>query len=253
MRGMDGGERSGWCPILMYHRVTLQEPDLDPHHLCVSVDRLAGQLDRLENAGFSAVPLELAARPAGRGEGSRYAITFDDGYIDNLELALPILMSRSLPAILFVPTRRLGRTSAWDADALQLLTPAQLREWHAAGMLVGSHSRTHLRLTQLSGTDLRDEVRGSKADLEDLLGDEVRFFAYPYHDLDARVAAEVAEAGYAGAVGGRAGAHTRFNLHRVDAGRLEGWRFTAATGDLLHNVRRLPLPGPARRLAARFM
>ncbi len=253
MSNLEGRERPDWVPILMYHRITLSEPERDPDRLCVSVERLAGQLDRLGEAGFAAVPLELATRSAGLGEGRRYVITFDDGYRDNLELALPALLARSVPAILFVPTHHLSRTSAWDADALPLLSPAELREWQAAGMLVGSHSRTHRRLTKLSDADLRDEVRGSKADLEDLLGEEVRYFAYPYHDMDARVADEVAEAGYAGAVGGRAGAHVRFNLHRVDAWRLQGWRFGAATGGLLHQVRRLPVPGPARRLAGRLI
>lgn len=253
MTGLEGPERPGWLPILMYHRVALIEPERDPHRLSVSVGRLAGQLDRLAQAGFAAVPLELATRYAGPGEGRRYVITFDDGYRDNLELALPILLARSLPAIMFIVSRRLGQTSAWDADARPLLSPAEVRKWHSAGMLVGSHSRTHRRLTQLTDAELRDEVRGSKADLEDLLGEEVRFFAYPYHDLDARVAAEVVAAGYAGAVGGRAGTHTPYNLHRVDGWRLDGWRFAAATGGLLHQVRRLPFRGPVRRAAGRLI
>lgn len=246
-------DQPGWLPILMYHRVARREPEFDPNRLTVSLDQLGRQLDRLRAGGFSAVPLDLAIRPAGRAEGLRYAITFDDGYRDTLELALPLLQARSVAAIVFVPSGHLGKSSSWDHDSQPLMSPGELRQWHEAGMLVGSHSRNHFHLTRLPTAKLRDELRGSKADLEDLLGDTVRFFAYPYHDLDERVMAEVAEAGYLSAVGGRAGTHARFNLHRVDPWGTEGWRLMVSAGGLLHHARRLAVPRTIRRLAGRLL
>lgn len=96
--------------ILLYHRVA----DLahDPHSLSVSADRFAAHLEVLAR-DFEVVPLAEVRRP---GRGRRLAITFDDGYVDNAEVAAPLLSSAGLRATLFATTGALddGTEFWWD-------------------------------------------------------------------------------------------------------------------------------------------
>jgi peptidoglycan/xylan/chitin deacetylase (PgdA/CDA1 family) len=80
-------------------------------------------------------------------------------------------------------------TMGWD----------ELREIGERKLEVGSHTRTHAHLTELSESELREEVRGSRERLEDELGIRCRFLAYPYGEHDPRVRAAARAAGYAAA------------------------------------------------------
>jgi peptidoglycan/xylan/chitin deacetylase (PgdA/CDA1 family) len=80
------------------------------------------------------------------------------------------------------------------------MTRAQLLETAAAGVSIGAHSRTHVNLTSCDDAELEREVRGSREDLEDLLGVSCTRFAYPAGHVDARVQAAVAAAGFRTAV-----------------------------------------------------
>ena len=72
----------------------------------------------------------------------------------------------------------------------------QLDELAAAGWEVGSHSETHPHLTRLNEAELRRELTGSHATIEDQLGRPCPSIAYPYGDVDPRVRAAASEAGY---------------------------------------------------------
>ncbi len=238
----------------MYHRI-VEHPVEDPDQLCTTAARLRGHLTWMLDHGFAPVPLDVVVQPPRSSEGRRFAVTFDDAYIETFELALPILESLSIPSTVFALSGELGGRSRWNrspADRWPLMTAAQLRSFREAGHFVGSHGQTHQPLTQLDSTRVREEVSCSRARLEDVLGEAVRFFAYPHHDLDSRVEAAVADAGYQGAVGGRAGSHRRFNLHRVPAEVLSERGLLLHAVGIHRRVRRLPLPGRLRALARRF-
>ncbi|HEX8779213.1 MAG TPA: polysaccharide deacetylase family protein, partial [Rhodanobacter sp.] len=130
-------------------------------------------------------------------------ITLDDGYADNLENALPVLQRHGFGATCYAVSGALGRYNDWDDAKLGVRKPMmdanQLRAWHAGGMEVGAHTRTHPRLSQCNNAQLRDETAGNKAELEDLLGVPVTQFCYPYGDHDERVVDATREAGYAAA------------------------------------------------------
>jgi peptidoglycan/xylan/chitin deacetylase (PgdA/CDA1 family) len=241
-----------WMPILMYHRIVEREPVFDPDGVCTSVDRLAEHLDWLAEHDFAGVPLELACRGAQPGEGRRFAITFDDGYAETLDLAFPVLEARSLPAIVFVVSGLVGGRATWNAEPQRLLSRSEVLELDAAGIFIGSHSRSHARLSSLGNDAIKDEVRGSRQELEDLLGRQVRFFAYPHHDRDERVVTEVENAGYAGAAGGRDGSHERYNLHRIDAGRMSTRQLALHVSGMHRWARRQPLARVVRNLAVRL-
>lgn len=76
------------------------------------------------------------------------------------------------------------------------LSWAEVRDLHRDGILVGSHTVSHPRLSSLDAEALRREVTASRHRLEEELGGPIRSFAYPSGDLDERVVTEVGRAGY---------------------------------------------------------
>nr|BFE58266.1 hypothetical protein GCM10020063_027920 [Dactylosporangium thailandense] len=125
-------------------------------------------------------------------------ITFDDGFPDLAEAALPVLRRYDLTATAYVITSRLGVTPpttgsdpALDWDGL-----AELR---AHGVEIGSHSRTHHALDCLRRRELDSEIAHSRRELEDGLQAPVSSFAYPYGYHSPAVCRAVQAAGYSAA------------------------------------------------------
>jgi peptidoglycan/xylan/chitin deacetylase (PgdA/CDA1 family) len=133
----------------------------------------------------------LASRqPHARARG--VVLTFDDAWADNHAHALGPLSRHRLPAVLYAPSRLLGKPG--------YMTRSQLLEMDAGGVTIGAHSRSHPDLRACTSGELESEVRGSKEDIEDLLGKPVSSFAYPTGLLDARVVEAVGAAGFTSAI-----------------------------------------------------
>jgi len=182
---------------LMYHSVS---PDRDdPYGVTVRPERLDRQLwslRRLGGRGVSVAELIAARR---RGGGHRLVgLTFDDGYADFVEHALPALQRYRFTATVFVLAGRLGGDNAWDPDGPRkpLMTSDQLRHVAAAGMEIGSHGLRHVSLPSVDGEDLSAEVQESRRMLQDITGQNVGGFCYPYGHLDSRAVREVQAARY---------------------------------------------------------
>ena len=182
--------------IFMYHGVA--DADEDPNQLCVSPARFAEQMAWLARRGLRGVGIaELVdAMRAGRQRGL-VGLTFDDGYTNVLETALPVLRRHGFGATAYIISDRLGGTNEWDEGPVwQLMTADQVRELAAAGIEIGSHAATHLRLAGASPSQLAAEVSDSRISLGALLGTEIRGFAYPYGSMDAAARRAVRDAGY---------------------------------------------------------
>lgn len=109
--------------VLMYHRVGAAA--VDPWRLCVSAERFASQLARLsERADIVGLDALRGALRAGRDARPVVAITFDDGYVDNLEVAKPILRERSAPATVFLTTGYVDGAKPFWWDSLAAATLA---------------------------------------------------------------------------------------------------------------------------------
>ena len=211
-------------PILMYHNIDRPPQSARLRNLYVRTGAFARQMFLLRLLGYQGLSMS-AAMPYLRGEklGRVAVITFDDGYVDTLENALPILQKNGFSATCYFISQRKGQYNDWDAAALNVRKPLmndeQVRAWHTAGMEVGAHSRTHPRLTGCSDAELKNEIAGSKADLETLTGSAITQFCYPYGDLNERVANAVKNAGFDAATTtqrGRAQAgENLLNLKRV--------------------------------------
>lgn len=110
-------------------------------------------------------------------------ITFDDGNLSDLTVALPALLDRGLKATFLVCSARLGKPG--------YLTPENLRELVAAGMEVGSHGHEHVDLRRLDDEGLAFEARSSRKLIEQAAGAPVRRFALPFGSYDRRVLANL--------------------------------------------------------------
>lgn len=182
--------------ILMYHGVA--DVAEDPNQLCVTPGRFAEQMTWLTRHGLRGVGIGalVDALRAGRHRGL-VGITFDDGYVNVLEAALPELLRHGFTASMFIISDRLAGTNDWDeGPAWPLMSADQVRELAAAGMEIGSHSATHQRLAGVSADQLEAEVSGSRTRLGELLGTRIGGFAYPYGSMDAAARDAVRDAGY---------------------------------------------------------
>jgi peptidoglycan/xylan/chitin deacetylase (PgdA/CDA1 family) len=204
-------ERAAALPILTYHNIANAPRDIRRwRSLYVGPAAFARQMWLLRRFGYRGLSMS-DAMPYLRGErsGRIAVITLDDGYADNLESALPILQRYGFSATCYVVSGSIGQYNQWDDERLgvrkPLMSVQQLRSWQHGGMEVGAHTVSHPRLTQCSDAQLRDEIHGSKATLEDHLGVPVTQFCYPYGDADDRVAGVVREAGFAAATTTRRG------------------------------------------------
>jgi peptidoglycan/xylan/chitin deacetylase (PgdA/CDA1 family) len=182
--------------ILMYHGVG--DVEEDPNKLCVTPSRFAEQMSWLKRHGLRGVGIGtlIDAMRAGRQRGL-VGITFDDGYVNVLEAAVPELLRHGFTASMFILSGLLGGINEWDeGPEWPLVSADQVRELAALGMEVGSHGATHRRLDRVGPDQLEAEVSGSRATITDLIGAPVRGFAYPFGSMNAAARRAVCDAGF---------------------------------------------------------
>ena len=193
--------------VLCYHAVSAEWPA----QLAVTPERFEQQLRLLVRRGYRGATFAQAATdPLAR---KTLAVTFDDGLRSVLDRAAPVLRGLGLPATVFVPTDLVGSEGpmSWPGVERWLGGPYErelvplgwdeLRDLHAEGWEIASHTRTHARLIRLGDAELRDELEGSRARLEAELGEPCRTLAYPYGEADERVIEAARAAGYEAACG----------------------------------------------------
>lgn len=192
--------------ILFYHRVSDEH---DP--LAVRVQRFRSQMYSLAERGFRALDvvaarrrLEEDRRPGARARERAIGLSFDDGYRDVAQNALPVLEELGFSATVFVVTGAVDGwvRLSWYERQPELLDWAEIERLDADSPLsFEAHSRTHPNLLALSETAVRAELAGSKATLEAHLGRHVRAFCYPGGLFSERERRLAADAGFEVAVG----------------------------------------------------
>ncbi len=197
-------------PILMYHQIDEPPPRGTPlRGLVVSPGAFARQMLLLKLLGYRGLSMrDLEPYLKGERQGKVVGITFDDGYQNNLENALPVLAKHRFTATIYAVSSMIGGTNSWDHGMVAekpLMSHAEWQNWLASGMDIGSHTRTHADLTLLDATQARDQIAGSRQELEQTLGCVVRHFCYPYGRFRPEHAQMVAQAGYVTATTTRRG------------------------------------------------
>jgi peptidoglycan/xylan/chitin deacetylase (PgdA/CDA1 family) len=176
--------------------------------LSIVPERLEAQLGYLARRGYRGITFAEALKS---GQGKRVAVTFDDGYRSVIRLARPILEAYGMPGTVFVATDFVGteRPMRWPgidhwldgphASELMPMSWEEARELTEMGWEIGSHTCSHPRLTELDDARLREELEASRARCEEALEQPCESLAYPYGDVDSRVAEAARAAGYSAA------------------------------------------------------
>lgn len=214
-------EKGFHLPVLTYHHVS----DEINYYTCIRpLDFVLQMASVLEE--FRPVGLDEAVNlyKQGLDLNGRFALTFDDGYRDNIR-ALNYLTERGVTTTLFIPTASIARDNRWNHKAPYIapcLNEDEIRFLHTQGHQIGSHGKTHQILTKLSDCEVKEEVEGSKKVLSEIVEEEIAFFAYPFGMHDARVRGVVASF-YQAAFATEKTAETLewrdlFQLHRFSVG-----------------------------------
>jgi peptidoglycan/xylan/chitin deacetylase (PgdA/CDA1 family) len=230
--------------ILIYHRVLPEKDPLFPGEVnAFQFDRQLRLLQSFMN--FVSLSDAVNGLQCGTLPPRAVCVTFDDGYADNAEVALPILRKLGIPATFFVATGFLNGGRMWNDSVIEMvrrapgpvldfrrvdlgyfevgtipqrqqaiatlistlkyqpfedravqidrmrdllpidlpsnlmMTTAQVVQLRDGGMEIGGHTANHPILARLSPSHVRREIASGKELLEDILGEAVRFFAYP--------------------------------------------------------------------------
>lgn len=216
--------------VLMYHKVN----DLAENPVTMPTGHFAEQMAQLAELGYVVVGLDAVLDHYVEGKplpDRAVLITFDDGYRDNLENALPILQSHGYPAVLFAPLGFVGEQRPLPHDEhlaeRGIVNPTldwgELRELEQAGVRIESHGISHRPLAELEVDEAAREIAISKLRLEERLGRPVRAFAYvkgseahyrPVHLSLLRQAGY--DVGFTSVSGANSVATDRFRLHRYN-------------------------------------
>ncbi len=196
-------------PVLMYHRVELSD---GLSSTTVSPRVFESQMEFLKIHGYRVLPLKELARRLKAGERlpvKTVAITFDDGTLDTIENAFPVLKKMGFPATVFMITDNIGKEGWLSEDDLRILDEN--------GVSVGSHTVHHAFLPDHDRAVDEAEIRDSKKRLEEVLGHPVTLFSYPAGGFTPAIRQLVRDAGYEAAVTTNHGRqrHDAFALHRV--------------------------------------
>lgn|GEM_PF-410690 len=205
--------KTGTVPIsgLFYHRVA----DRQPTPWTISRRNFQLQIKWLKE-NFDLLSMDQAVDRIESGFNDRPAvvITFDDGYAENMDFAMPLLVDYGVPCMYYVATRQILNQQLFDNDRNfeTPLYPNSLRDLKKLvrwGIDIGAHTRNHVDLGKVTSTpQLRDEIEGCRRELMHLLDCPIDHFAFPfgqYSNITTQAVQLAKEAGYrsvSGAYGG---------------------------------------------------
>ncbi|HEX5230432.1 MAG TPA: polysaccharide deacetylase family protein [Bryobacteraceae bacterium] len=161
--------------ILTYHSL-----DTTRSTTSLAPELFRRQMEALSERRTPVVPLSSVAQTSGS-----VALTFDDGYLNFFDVALPLLVQHRFPATVFVVTGYCGLHNGWESSQRhpprhELMGWPQLRELVRLGITLGAHTVNHPHLPRLSPEEIARELRDSRMTLENSIGQAVDSFAYPY-------------------------------------------------------------------------
>lgn len=201
---------SKWIPILMYHKI----PDQDlnsPHKIFVTKHSFEKHLEFFKNFNLTSMTFnDLSLFRKGLKDWSEFpknpiVLTFDDGYVDNITNADPLLKKYKAKAHIYLLADKKIESNVWDNatdenDRHEIISGEQRHRWNSTNFVIGSHGLSHKRLPRMKISDKLHELTESKKRLEDEFSKRVISFAYTYGDTNTDCAEAAQRAGYEYAV-----------------------------------------------------
>jgi peptidoglycan/xylan/chitin deacetylase (PgdA/CDA1 family) len=183
-----GKKPIGTCVVLYYHGISSE------HRA-----QFARQLDTILRL---AKPIPLEGMPTLSQHARYVGVTFDDGFENLLENAVPELQERCIPSTIFVPTEMLGKFPPWLSTVSdrkrhgKLMSVDQLKTLPANLVNIGSHGKTHPLFPSLDEEAARRELTESRVKLEEVLNRRITIFSFPYGAFNEDLVGWCREAGY---------------------------------------------------------
>jgi peptidoglycan/xylan/chitin deacetylase (PgdA/CDA1 family) len=170
------------CVVVYYHSVDAAQRA-----------RFAKQMDQLLSYAKPIAANEATTLQPGT---HHVAVTFDDGFKNFYECALPELVKRGIPATMFVITDVIGKTFGPDGYAEEVMSLEQLRALPESLVTIGSHTLTHPLLPSINLDQAKREIALSRAKLEEQLHRRIVLFSFPYGGFNQELVEICHEAGY---------------------------------------------------------
>jgi peptidoglycan/xylan/chitin deacetylase (PgdA/CDA1 family) len=197
--------------IICYHSVTsdADRVERDPYKQHIPLTRFLSHLDYLqENHNVISLSQYVDARRNNRRLPNRSVVlTFDDGFEDFYTVAAPHLRQRQLPATVFIITERAFGRSVPQGESC--LSWDQIRELAAAGIEIGSHTCSHVPLSELSLEEVTKELSESRAFLESNVGCSPVPLSYPFGQTSESIAQLAQSLGFTCAIATDSGPNSK--------------------------------------------
>lgn len=173
-------------PILMYHRIINNDENKGVHTIYYDLNRFEEQLKYLKKNNYTTITFKelFSLNSSERKKGKYIILTFDDGYVDNYELLYPLLKKYDMKAVIYMVSHL--EYNKWDVEEtgekrFDLMSREQILEMHKSGLIeFGGHTMHHVKLNQFDERIQKEEIEGNKKYLEELLGENLYSFAYPF-------------------------------------------------------------------------
>ena len=192
-------------PILMYHQVGPTPPQHSSYRgLTVHPKSFARQMWAMHQLGYRGLSMrDLLPYLKREKVGKVFGITFDDGFRNVFQNALPVLLKYNFTSTNYLVANLFSQTNSWDKDKgvprAELMSIIEMRAWAQAGQEIGSHTLDHVHLPELSTAEAREQLVGSRQKLVEALGADVTAFCYPFGDFNVALQRLAQEAGYSSA------------------------------------------------------
>lgn len=222
----------GYFRILLYH--CIGSPDFYDHlGLKVSLQDFSMQMRFLHTEGYRVFPLRELIHKVKEGQpipSKSVAITFDDGYSQNIAEVLAILDRYNFTATFFITVGYIYRQADYSGKdywrGWNFLSFQELKNFLNTKNTIGTHSYSHRSLTTLSSQEAEQEVVKSKKDLEGALNIKIDMFSYPHGKFNKKITQILEKNGYFAAcssISGKNNSYTDlFALRRVEINSWDG-------------------------------
>ncbi len=185
-------------PVLLYHRIVNKDSIIGKHKIYVFAKNFRKQMKYLKDNGYQTITFYDIKKNPEMDLYKKVIITFDDGYVDNYELAFPILKEYGLKALIYLVTKI--NHNAWGVKEgepkIDMMHAEQVKEMSDYGIEMGGHTQNHVNLLQLDSDEQLIEIKGSKEDVEAITKKEAISFAYPFGGIDENIKLITKQAGF---------------------------------------------------------